>query len=69
MKKNIGKIDAVLRILIGIVLAYLFYENYVSNTLGIFLLTISGIVILTGFARWCPLYKVLNISTYKTNEH
>ncbi|MBQ4820955.1 DUF2892 domain-containing protein [Aquimarina sp. MMG016] len=63
MKKNLGKIDSVIRILIGIVLAYLFYENYVSGTLGIVLLSVSGVLVITGFMGWCPLYRLFGIKT------
>lgn len=68
MQKNLGKIDAILRILIGIVLAYLFYNNYITDTLGIVLLSISGVLVLTGFVGWCPLYKVLGIRTCRTKK-
>ncbi|WP_234859346.1 YgaP family membrane protein [Aquimarina aquimarini] len=54
MQKNVEKIDGAVSIIIGIVLAYLFYNNYISYALGIVLLSISGILILTGFMGWCP---------------
>jgi len=63
MKKNLGKIDSAIRIIIGVVLAYLFYNNYIAGTLGIVLLSFSGVLIITGFMGWCPLYRLLGIRT------
>ncbi len=63
MKKNMGKIDAVIRIIIGAVLAYLFYNNYITGTLGIFLLSLSGVLVITGFMGWCPLYRLFGLRT------
>lgn len=68
MQKNLGKIDAILRIFIGIILAYLFYNNYVTDTLGIVLLSISGVLVLTGFVGWCPLYRLLGIRTCRVKN-
>ncbi len=65
MKKNMGKIDAVIRIIIGAVLAYLFYNNYITGTLGIFLLSLSGVLVITGFMGWCPLYRLFGLRTCK----
>ncbi|WP_378182664.1 DUF2892 domain-containing protein [Aquimarina sp. SS2-1] len=63
MKKNLGKIDSIIRIILGIVLAYLFYNNYIAGTIGIVLLSISGVLVITGFMGWCPLYRLLGIKT------
>ncbi|TPN87477.1 YgaP family membrane protein [Aquimarina algicola] len=65
MRKNLGRIDVVIRICIGFILAYLFYNHYISDTLGVALLTVSGILIITGFVGWCPLYQILGLSTCK----
>ncbi|WP_299431264.1 DUF2892 domain-containing protein [uncultured Aquimarina sp.] len=63
MKKNLGKIDSAIRIIIGVVLAYLFYNNYIADTLGIVLLSLSGVLVITGFIGWCPLYRLLGLKT------
>ncbi|WP_109299404.1 DUF2892 domain-containing protein [Aquimarina sp. AU474] len=68
MKKNLGKLDSIIRILIGVVLAYLFYNNYISNTLGIVLLSLSGVLVITGFMGWCPLYRLFGLRTCQTNH-
>ncbi len=68
MKKNLGKIDAVLRILVGVILAYLFYNNYIPGILGVVLLSVSGVLVITGFIGWCPLYKIFGIQTCKVEN-
>ncbi|MFO7657003.1 MAG: DUF2892 domain-containing protein [Bacteroidales bacterium] len=65
MKKNMGTIDKVVRILIAIVIAVLYFTNVISGTLAIVLLIIAGIFILTGFIGFCPLYLPFGINTAK----
>lgn len=63
MKKNLGSIDRIARILIAVVLAVLFYTNVISGTLGI-VLVVAGVVLLaTSFMNFCPLYAVLGINS------
>ncbi|WP_109434307.1 MULTISPECIES: YgaP family membrane protein [Aquimarina] len=68
MRKNLGKIDAIIRIILGVVLAYLFYNNFISDTLGIVLLSVSGVLVITGFMGWCPLYKLFGIASCKVKN-
>ncbi len=63
MKKNMGTVDRILRILIAIVIIALYFTNTISGTLAIILLILSGIFILTGFISFCPLYLPFGIST------
>lgn len=65
MKKNMGIVDRVIRILIAIVVTILYFTNVVSGTLGIVLLVISGVFVLTSLISFCPLYMPLGIRTNK----
>ena len=65
MKKNMGTVDKVIRILIAVVVIALYFTNVISGTLGIILLIISGVFILTSFISWCPLYTPFKLSTRK----
>jgi len=65
MEKNLGKIDSVIRIIIGIMLGYAFFNHYMITDLGIALISFSGTLITTGLLDWCPIYKVLGIRTCK----
>lgn len=60
-----GIIDKVLRVLVAIVIAGLYFANIISGTLAIVLLIIAGIFILTSFMSFCPLYLPFGISTRK----
>lgn len=63
MKKNMGNIDKVVRILIAIVIAVLFFTNIISGTLGIVLLILAGVFVLTSLISFCPLYTLVGINT------
>ena len=65
MKKNMGTADKVIRILIAIVIAALFFTNVITGTLGIVLLVFAAIFLLTSFVSFCPLYLPLGINTRK----
>jgi hypothetical protein len=65
MKKNMGTIDRIIRVLVALVLLVLFAANIISGTAAIVLLALSGIFILTSFVSFCPLYLPFGISTCK----
>jgi hypothetical protein len=68
MKKNMGGIDKVIRVLIALVIVILAFTNVISGTLAIVLLILSGIFILTSLISFCPLYLPFGINTGKTKE-
>lgn len=63
MKKNVGKTDLIIRLIIASVILGLYFGGVVSGTLGIVLLVVAVIAILTGLVSTCPLYSVFGIST------
>jgi len=65
MKKNMGTIDKVIRILVAVVVVVLWLTNVISGTLAIILLAFSAIFIVTSFLSFCPLYLPLGLSTRK----
>lgn len=65
MKKNMGTIDKVIRILVAVVFAVLFFTNVISGTLGIILLVLAGVFVLTSLISFCPLYWPFGINTGK----
>ena len=65
MKKNMGTIDKVVRILAALVISGLYFANQISGTTAIVLLVVAGIFILTSFISFCPLYFPFGISTRK----
>lgn len=63
MKKNMGNIDRIIRILVAIIIAVLVFTNIISGTLGIVLLILAGVFVLTSLISFCPLYTLVGINT------
>jgi hypothetical protein len=68
MKKNVGSIDKVVRIIIAALLVVLYFTNVISGILGIVLLILAGIFVLTSLISFCPLYLPFNLNTGKPKE-
>lgn len=69
MKKNVGTIDKVIRILVAVVIAVLYFTNVISGTLGIILLVLGGVFVLTSLVSFCPLYLPFSITTRKKDNN
>ena len=68
MEKNIGKLDKILRVLIAVVIAVLFYlDVIVGDILSYVLLFVVGVLLVTSLLDFCPLYLVFGIKTCKGN--
>lgn len=63
MNANVGTVDRVLRLIIGIVLAVLYFNGTVAGTLGVVLLVVGLVLILTALVKFCPLYRLFGAST------
>ena len=63
MKRNMGNLDRVFRILVATVIAVLYFTHVVTGMLAIILLIAGAIFLLTGFVSFCPLYALLGINT------
>lgn len=68
MKPNMGTADKVIRILVAIIIAGLYYANLISGTIAVILLILAGIFIITSFISFCPLYLPFGISTRKKEK-
>ncbi len=65
MKKNMGTADKVIRILVAVVFAVLYFTHTVTGALGLVLLAVSVIFVITSLVGFCPLYYPLSLSTRK----
>lgn len=63
MKTNMGTLDRILRVVVAVVIAILYFTGTISGTLGIVLLALGGIFFLTSVISFCPLYLPFGIST------
>ncbi|HEY6437231.1 MAG TPA: DUF2892 domain-containing protein [Ignavibacteriaceae bacterium] len=65
MKKNMGSPDKVIRVLLAVLIAILYFINQITGIAAI-VLGIFGIVfLLTSFVGFCPLYAPFKLSTLK----
>jgi hypothetical protein len=65
MQKNMGLKDKMIRSIIGIIIALLYYAGFITGILAIVLLGFAILLLLTSFISFCPLYKILGINTNK----
>jgi ABC-type bacteriocin/lantibiotic exporter with double-glycine peptidase domain len=68
MKKNMGTLDKVFRILVAAVIVGLFFAHVLLGIVAIVLLVLAGIFVVTSFIGFCPLYLPFGISTKKNNK-
>jgi hypothetical protein len=65
MKKNMGKADSIIRIIVALLIVGLYLGNVIGGVTAIVLLVIAGIFALTASVRVCPLYSIFGIKTNK----
>lgn len=63
-----GSADRIVRIMIALLAAYLYYAGIVTGTLGIVLVVVAVVFMLTSFVSFCPLYAVFGINTCPTKK-
>jgi quinol-cytochrome oxidoreductase complex cytochrome b subunit len=61
--RNVGSTDSWVRLVIGVIFLLLLIFTSVAGTLKILFVIIAAIGIGTGVIKFCPLYRVLGIST------
>lgn len=65
MKKNMGTIDKVVRIIVAVAVAALIATGTLSGTLAIVAGALATIFVLTSLISFCPLYAPFKLSTCK----
>ena len=65
MKKNMGTVDKVIRVLVAVIILVLYFTHVITGTLAGILLIVAGIFVVTSLLGTCPLYIPLGISTRK----
>jgi hypothetical protein len=63
MKKNMGSVDRIIRVLIAAAIAVLYFMGIITGTLGIVALVLAGVFLLTSLVATCPLYVPFGINT------
>lgn len=67
MNKNMSSTDRIIRVILAVVMAILYFTGTVTGTLGIVMLVLGGVFVLTSLISFCPLYTIFGISTCKTS--
>ncbi len=65
MKKNMGTADRVLRTVLAVAIAILYFAGQISGTAAVILGILAVIFLLTAAVGFCPLYAPFGISTMK----
>jgi hypothetical protein len=63
MKQNVGAVDKMIRGVVGLFLIYIAAANFQNGVLSGIAFVIGFLLILTSMFGFCPLYKLLGIST------
>lgn len=66
MTKNMGTADRVIRTLIALAIAVLYFTGTISGTGAIVLGVIAVAFLVTSFMGWCPSYLPFGLSTKKS---
>ncbi|MCX6205328.1 MAG: DUF2892 domain-containing protein [Bacteroidetes bacterium] len=68
MKKNMGTTDKIIRLIVAIVFAVLYFTNTVTGTFGLILVVLGAVFVLTSLVSFCPLYLPFGINTCSTKD-
>lgn len=63
MKSNMGTADRVIRSVIAVAIAVLYFTGRISGTLAIVLGAIAVMFLISSFISWCPAYAPFGFST------
>ena len=63
MKTNVGLTDKIIRVLVAVLIASLYFMGKIDGTLSIVLLIIATIFIASSFISFCPIYSIFGLSS------
>jgi hypothetical protein len=65
MKKNMSRLDRIIRVALAVLVAVLYFAGILSGTWAIILGLLAVVLLVTSLVGTCPLYAILGISTQK----
>lgn len=65
MTKNMGTADRVIRTIIALVIAVLYFTGTIGGTVAILLGIVAVAFLVTSLVGWCPSYLPFGLSTRK----
>ena len=63
MKPNMGSTDRIIRVVLAVAVAVLYFTNLISGTAAIILGILAIVFLLTSVVGFCPLYAPFKLST------
>jgi hypothetical protein len=63
MKKNMGSVDKIIRVVIASIIVILYFMGFLTGTLGIVLIILAAVFVLTSLISICPLYSIFGLKT------
>jgi hypothetical protein len=67
MSSNTSGIDRIIRLVIAAVALFGAFAVGASSVLGIILLVVAVAMVVTAAIGWCPIYRILGLSTKKAS--
>ena len=58
-----GDADRIIRVVLAVLFAGLYFTGIISGTLGLVLMIFSSIFLLTSLVAFCPLYTIIGLKT------
>lgn len=63
MKTNVGTIDRMIRLVLGIIMVVLYFSETITGTLGYVLMAVGIVFVITSMIGFCPLYAIVGLNT------
>ncbi|MBD0778105.1 DUF2892 domain-containing protein [Maribacter sp. ANRC-HE7] len=68
MKKNMGGIDKLVRVILALIAGLLVYFGVVDGTVSYILLALASVFVLTSLVGFCPLYGIFGVDTCRRKK-
>ena len=68
MKKNVGYVDRLVRIILALTIAVFYFNGAVAGVVGLVWLIVAFILILTSMTSFCPMYALFGFKTRSTGR-
>lgn len=63
MKTNVGNFDRIIRLVIAVLFAILYFGGFVTGPIGLVLVILGGVFAVTAAIGFCPLYSIFGLNT------
>jgi hypothetical protein len=65
MNRNVASWDRLIRVVLAVLFAYLYFAGIVTGGIGLLLLVVGIVLLVTAIVGYCPLYGLLKFGTLK----